>query len=81
MENQSIKIDVNSLKAVNCPYCLEQFFTVEYQLKIIPAMLSPTGGPTVLKVENYRCSNCHAIIKDIDVNDNKKEKNVTPKTN
>jgi uncharacterized Zn finger protein len=61
MEKQVI-VNIDNLKNIVCPDCQGENFEVIYQLKKIPALLSPNAKETLLSVPVYRCIACKQIL-------------------
>lgn len=54
----TIKINVDGLRVISCPFCDNITFMVVYEVRELPALSSPTGQKTLFLVSLYRCTDC-----------------------
>jgi len=59
----NIKIDLSRLVSEVCP-CGSKYFQVIYEIKHVPAILSPTGQAGTITIQRYKCNNCGKILGD-----------------
>lgn len=64
--NQQVSININDLKTVACT-CGKYIFTTVVLLKVIPAVYSQNGKPSLLQVQAMRCVECGATHMTDDI--------------
>jgi len=57
---QTINVDLDSLKTVLCN-CGNNTFDGVSKFKVVPALYSPTGQPTLAAIPMIRCTSCKAV--------------------
>lgn len=62
-DNKIITINATQLKNIVCE-CGNDTFHEAYQLKTVPALLSPTQKKEMLKVPVFSCTECKKILID-----------------
>ena len=58
MTQQKINIDLNKCSDVQCQRCKGSIFVQMNLLKIIPALLSPSGQEMIYPIPVFYCPNC-----------------------
>ena len=78
-----INVDINSLEQQICPDCDGKDCCEVFHLKLLPAMLSPSGKEQMLKLPiGYTCTVCGAsmfTLPKIEKKDNKPAIQIVPK--
>ena len=54
-------IDPRSLAIITCPTCKNDTFSSVFQLREIPALLSPNGKAGCIRLEGVACTSCGAV--------------------
>ena len=63
MNQQPINVDVTKLDTQLCPMCESPYCTEVFQLKHLPALMSPNGQAQVVKVPSgYSCVHCRSAM-------------------
>lgn len=63
-QQQKINIDLSQAETMKCIECDSEQFKMEYLIKKISALLSPTGDEMVIPVQVFSCSKCGIIPED-----------------
>lgn len=61
---QKVNIDISQADTVKCAECGSEQFKMEYLIKKVSALLSPTGDEVIIPVQVFSCSNCGIIPED-----------------
>lgn len=56
--NKTVNIPIEKLKTVECPVCKGIVFIMRYEIKILPALLSPTWKAQYNYLPVNLCNNC-----------------------
>jgi len=64
--NQQVSININDLKTVACT-CGKYIFTSVVLLKVVPAIYSQNGKPSLLQVQAMRCVECGLVHMTEDI--------------
>ncbi len=59
-----INVDISQLQDVSCPTCRKKVFDSTYEIKYLPALLSPNNRPGLIKVPVNLCRYCGALSTD-----------------
>jgi len=61
--NKPINVDVSKLDTFLCPNCESPYCVEVFQIKQVPALMSPTGKEQVLKLPTgFACVECQASM-------------------
>jgi DNA-directed RNA polymerase subunit RPC12/RpoP len=63
MRNE-IKVDIEHLQNVRCPTCKKKVFESTYEIRYLPAIISPNNRPGLIKVPVNVCHYCGAVSTD-----------------
>ena len=66
-EQQTIRVNINTLETVACPNCNNFVFKTNLSIfKKLPSIQSPTGRPQLIKIDLISCPACNSFfqIKD-----------------
>jgi hypothetical protein len=61
-ELKPINIPVDKLELIKCPVCKGIVFKQCFQLRKVPAIVSPTSKKEILATPVYVCNNCDQLI-------------------
>lgn len=61
---QKINIDLSQATTMTCAECGSEQFKMEYLIKKVSALLSPTGDEMVIPMQVFSCSKCGIIPED-----------------
>lgn len=59
---EPLTIPLDKLKPINCPVCRGNLFRSAFELRKLPALLSPTGQEQIVQLPAYVCINCEAVL-------------------
>lgn len=63
-ELQSVKISLDKLKSIECENCKCKTFSICYELKLLPALLSANNQAQIISVPIFHCDDCGKIVKN-----------------
>lgn len=58
---QQMSIDITQTEPLECTECKSTTFTQVFLIRVLPALLSPSGKKTPIPLQTYQCSKCHLI--------------------
>lgn len=61
MDQTKLNVDLSQATDLECIECKNNTFVPAFVLKKLSALLSPTGKETMVPVQIFECSKCHAI--------------------
>ena len=61
---QKVNIDISQADPVKCAECGNEKFEMQYLIKKVSALLSPTGDELIIPVQIFSCANCGNIPED-----------------
>lgn len=61
---QKVNIDLSQATTMTCVECGSEQFKMEYLIKKVSALLSPTGDEMVIPMQVFSCSKCGIIPED-----------------
>jgi len=56
--------DLASAKDLKCDECGHMYFSPVVLIKVVSALLSPTGKQINVPVQTFECSKCHHVNKE-----------------
>lgn len=62
-DTKKVTIPIEKLKTVECPECKGIIFIMRYEIKILPALLSPTGNTQYNYLPVNLCNNCFTKVE------------------
>lgn len=63
-QTQKINVDISDAQSMTCSECGSEKFNMQYLIKKISALLSPTGQDVIIPVQVFACSNCGTIPEE-----------------
>ncbi|MBA7532809.1 hypothetical protein ES705_25039 [subsurface metagenome] len=63
MRNE-IKVDINHLQDVRCPTCKKKVFVSAFEIRYLPAIISPNNKSGLIKIPVNVCYYCGAVSTD-----------------
>lgn len=63
--NINTGLTINDLDSIACTGCESDNFTQYFQLKRVPALISPTNKETILPVPVFKCLDCGKVCKHL----------------
>jgi hypothetical protein len=61
---QKVNIDLSQADAMKCAECGCERFQMQYLIRKVSALLSPTGDEVIIPVQIFSCANCGIIPED-----------------
>lgn len=61
---QRVNIDLSQSESMVCKECGSEQFKMEYLIRKVSALLSPTGEEMVVPIQIFSCSKCGIIPED-----------------
>ena len=58
---QQVNLDLSKSDDLACKECSNKTFDIVFVIKQVSALLSPTGKPTMVPVQIFKCSKCNNI--------------------
>lgn len=71
-EKLSVSIDPAKLKNIKCSGCQGEIFDQVAELKEVPGVISANALPTTMLIPHFRCVSCGKILKQGNINNDKK---------
>lgn len=61
---QKVNIDLSQADAMKCKECESERFQMQYLIRKVSALLSPTGEEVIIPVQIFSCANCGIIPEE-----------------
>lgn len=61
---QRVNIDLSQSEGLTCADCGSEQFKMEYLIRKVSALLSPTGEEMLVPIQVFSCSKCGIIPED-----------------
>ena len=68
--NINTGLTINELDSISCTDCTSDSFVQYFQLKKVPALISPNNRETILPVPVFKCMECGKVCKHVTEKDN-----------
>ncbi len=63
--NINTGLTISDLDSISCTECSSESFVQYFQLKKVPALISPNNRETILPVPVFKCMDCGTVCKHV----------------
>ena len=61
--NTQVQVDLRDAETIKCGSCSNYLFITSFILKILSAIVSPSGQEALIPVQVYSCGNCGQVAE------------------